>query len=126
MFKYCKYIVILFFATLFSVNLTQDSSIVTAPSISGQLSNNTFCNTQLCSTSTDGKLPKPVQPIQKKQATKRLIGKRVLVSAIHLAQNTASSYNNGFYSQLYVVAQSYHISFYKQAIMYYCSLQYLF
>lgn len=111
---------------LSSVNLTLDNNCVKASSNADQLSYNTFYNNSLYSASTAGKLPKPVHPISKKRIAKRLIGKRIAVSTTNFTFNSCSDYNYTFCNEQYIAANSYQISFYKQALMAYCSLHYLY
>jgi hypothetical protein len=126
MLKHYRYIIIAFLAILFSVNLTLDNNCAKASSNADQLSYNTFYNTPLYNASTDGKLPIPAHPIKKKQTAKRLVCKRVAVSATNFTFNSCADYNCTFCTEQYIAANSYQISFYKQALMAYCSLHYLY
>ncbi len=125
MLNYCKYMLFLLIMVVGSTITLEQShaqkAIVNFSTIECIDSNSTS------STCTDGKLPKPIQPVKKKQTNKRLlVSKRAPFTVASCGINVFFANNNSIRFQESTQSYSYPINGYTQALITHNSLFYLF
>lgn len=124
---FCKYILTLF--VLIIVNAIFNTSQLFAQTVTNEVEIiETHDGSLVNCFITDGKLPKPIQPLKKKQAYKRiLISKRAPFTDSSCSINNNFTYQQSIATfQAPILNQVYSINSYAQALIKHNSLFYLF
>ena len=125
MLNYCKYMFFLLIIVVFSTITVEQNH---APQTIFNFSTIECIDSNSTSTTcTDGKLPKPIQPVKKKQTNKRLlVSKRAPFTVASCGINIFFANNDSICFQESTQPYSYPINGFTQALITHNSLFYLF